>query len=539
MGFGNQGLTATQERRIRNGSAAEPLSGEESQTGGTFVCSYQYTDAEHHLLATKLRFADPKGFGWNPAGTKANDLPLYRLPEVLRAVTERGTVWLVEGEKDADNVRAILDPRDCATTPPGEWQPHHAETLRGAHVYIVRDRDESGIGQDKAAKRARSLHGVAAEVKVFDPIPDHDGADVSDHLDLGYTLAELVPVAEQPRSVVASFKTVQGRSLRWIDGQEGWLARGKLSIQTGIEGVGKTRYTTALIDELTTSGIPVLVVAGEDGIADFWKPILELAGVDLDLVSYLDLDALGPGWNIRDGADVLEQAVGECGAQVLFFDALLDHLPGAAKGETAKDATFVRGALYPLKQVIRKLDVAAVMGLHAPKGRAAGFRDMVQLSQAFNAVTRIGWIVTDHPMNRDLKVAVIGKHNLTGEVPAREFEIVSRNYTDSTGRTAEYGIAVNVRESAVTIDDLFITDGDSGRASKVAEAADIIRLALSDGEWHPATPILEDLAAADITSPSTLTTARLRVRVETSKKINGDNTSSWRLRPNSSERPAL
>src|SRR5436305_15336784 len=100
---------------------------------------------------------------------------------------------------------------------------------------------------------------------------------------------------QQPRGLVKRASEVRSRSIRWA--WEGRLALGYLTVMTGEEGLGKSVFMAWLIGRATRGeligewhGRPasVLVVAGEDGIADTWRPRLDLAGADLDRVSFLD-----------------------------------------------------------------------------------------------------------------------------------------------------------------------------------------------------------------------------------------------------------
>lgn len=102
--------------------------------------------------------------------------------------------------------------------------------------------------------------------------------------------------------------TVRSRSIRWT--WAGRLARGYLTVQTGIEGIAKGVFAAWETSALTRGALPgdceeqpvdVLIVASEDGIADTWKPRLAVAGADMARVSFLDLDQLPPDWNLRDG----------------------------------------------------------------------------------------------------------------------------------------------------------------------------------------------------------------------------------------------
>ena len=72
---------------------------------------------------------------------------------------------VVEGEKDADRLRAL---GFVATTNPqgaGKWRPEYAEILAGKRVVVLPDNDDAG--RKHAGKVAASLRGKAASVKVL------------------------------------------------------------------------------------------------------------------------------------------------------------------------------------------------------------------------------------------------------------------------------------------------------------------------------------------------------------------------------------
>jgi hypothetical protein len=135
-------------------------------------------------------------------------------------------------------------------------------------------------------------------------------------------------------SLVTRASTVKSRSIRWA--WIGRLALGYLTVITGVEGLGKSVFAAWMIARLTRGELPgewqgepidVLIVAGEDGIADTWRVRLELAGADLERVSFLNLDQLPPDWNLRDGIEQLRDALAETSAQFVTIDAALDDVP--------------------------------------------------------------------------------------------------------------------------------------------------------------------------------------------------------------------
>ncbi len=112
----------------------------------------------------RQRVPDPTqkgGYRWSIKGVRP---VIYHLPQVLNAIQAKKTVFVVEGEKDADNLALI----GCvATTCPmgaGKWHKEHSAFLRDANVCILADNDEPG--RLHAAQVAKQLHGIARSIRV-------------------------------------------------------------------------------------------------------------------------------------------------------------------------------------------------------------------------------------------------------------------------------------------------------------------------------------------------------------------------------------
>jgi len=89
---------------------------------------------------------------------------LYRMEE-WSSRPER-LLWLVEGEKDADALRAR---GELATTAPdgaGKWNPEFTRALAGRKVVLCGDNDRPGV--EHVAMVGRELAPVAAELRVVD-----------------------------------------------------------------------------------------------------------------------------------------------------------------------------------------------------------------------------------------------------------------------------------------------------------------------------------------------------------------------------------
>jgi hypothetical protein len=173
-----------------------------SQSKPRIVATYDYQDANGKLLFQVCRL-EPKDFrqrrpdgkgGWTWK-TKGMEKVLFRLPEILRAVAGGKRIFLCEGEKD---VQAMVQRGLDATCNPGgaeKWQDNWSETLRGADVVIVADKDEAG--RKHAQLVASKLHGTAKSVRVLE-MPDAGGQAVKDAFDYfsaGGTAAQIVEFA--------------------------------------------------------------------------------------------------------------------------------------------------------------------------------------------------------------------------------------------------------------------------------------------------------------------------------------------------------
>lgn len=163
---------------------------------------YRYHGLDGKVLFEVVRFKNPKDFRQRqPKGNgkyqwdlKGIEPVLYKL-NILAAADPATPIWITEGEKDADRLGAL---GLLATTNPmgaGKWRDSYAETLRGRHVAIIPDNDDKG--RDHAQQVARSLHGVAASVRIVELPGVPDKGDASDYLAAGGTLDQLRQLAKK------------------------------------------------------------------------------------------------------------------------------------------------------------------------------------------------------------------------------------------------------------------------------------------------------------------------------------------------------
>lgn len=225
--------------------------GEWTPNGEAIAC-YNYRDENGTLLYQVLRTAgkdfptrvpDPNmKSGWRWKLGNVRRVP-YRLPQLLEGLNEGNMVYICEGEKD---VLSVEKAGGVATTNPGgakKWNPEFAEFFRDADVLVVADKDKQG--QKHARQVARTLDGLAAMVGIAEPADEGEIKDVTDHLEAGFSLDDLMvtwnPNEEPPPDLAPDLYDF----LNHVDPPEDWVVdglieRGDRFMLTGLEGLGKS-----------------------------------------------------------------------------------------------------------------------------------------------------------------------------------------------------------------------------------------------------------------------------------------------------------
>jgi hypothetical protein len=177
--------------------------------------SYVYRDADgvprfrkvRNVPGKKPRFwlERPDGKSKWTIGVKGVDTSIiYRADEVKKAIADSLIICAVEGEKDADSLRAVGIAATCnahGASKPGKkpkWYAEHSEQLRGADLVVFNDNDQQGY--EHAEATCKLSLGIAKRVRRLDlaknwpEIPK--GGDVSDWLATGRTADELRKLIE-------------------------------------------------------------------------------------------------------------------------------------------------------------------------------------------------------------------------------------------------------------------------------------------------------------------------------------------------------
>lgn len=176
----------------------EKVHGEKPDVDASIATTYDYHTPDGALLFQVVRKVPKKflqrrpdgagGWIWKMAGVVR--VP-YRLPELMRAPSDQ-PVFLCEGEKDCDALRAR---GLVATTNPGgagKWLPHMSAYLRGRNVIVLPDNDQAG--EDHALDVAGKLHGIARSITIHRLSGLPEKGDASDWLAAGGDIAELLSI---------------------------------------------------------------------------------------------------------------------------------------------------------------------------------------------------------------------------------------------------------------------------------------------------------------------------------------------------------
>lgn len=166
------------------------------------VAQYDYVD-EHGTVLLTVKRLEPGYDGqrktfrqYAPDGTpKVTGIRrvLYRLPDVLAAAREGTTVFIVEGEKDADNLSKTGATATCNIGGAGKWRDDYTAALVGAEeIIVIADRDDPG--RKHAQQVAESVRRAGIPVRVLQPA---QGKDITDHLAAGLGYQDLKPLLSE------------------------------------------------------------------------------------------------------------------------------------------------------------------------------------------------------------------------------------------------------------------------------------------------------------------------------------------------------
>lgn len=373
------------------------------------VATYQYQDASGVIVGEKLRYSDkhftwrrPKGGGWDYH--KPAETPLYNLPALLQS----DYVFLVEGEKDVDNLKAQGIPAVCSPdgAGPGKWKSRLSSWFKDKRVYIIQDNDD--VGKAYAQEEAQKISGVSQLVKVLDlcgvwpEIPEHgDISDLMQHIGAGNAInalkklvsdtPEWIEPAQEDDPFLSCFHTLDGFSeeeAEWL--VPGWIPKGQITLMAADGGIGKTTIWCNIVAALS-SGKPCILdppggvirppykvafLTTEDSVRKKLKRKLRLAGANEHNIITPDFleDKSGLLRALKFGTDELERFVRYFKPALCVFDPVQGFIPPDIN---MGNRNAMRDCMAPLISLGEECNTTFLVICHTNKRKGASGRDRI------------------------------------------------------------------------------------------------------------------------------------------------------------------
>jgi putative DNA primase/helicase len=208
----------------------EQVANTSNEKGKNIEAIYKYRDESGNVLFEKVRFR-PKGFSqrrnvqgatvWGldkgiyyetyPGSNQwsrnkrdnanSREFPecnpiLYNLPELVQATNNNQEIFVVEGEKDAENLKkwgfvATCNPDGASKSSQNpKWNSEFNKYFKDAKVIILKDNDDAGAAH--AENVALNLHETATYVKCPELTGLDEKGDISDWIQEGHTKEEFL-----------------------------------------------------------------------------------------------------------------------------------------------------------------------------------------------------------------------------------------------------------------------------------------------------------------------------------------------------------
>jgi putative DNA primase/helicase len=526
------GCSYEQVRAALGIDSSELNAGETNMDRGTYeakriVATYDYRDESETLLFQSVRYEpkafaqrrpDGKGWQWNLDGVRR---VLYRLPELLASDLE-SMVFIVEGEKDVEQLFLLGIVATTNACGAGKWREEYNEFLRGRMVCILPDNDSPG--RKHTSKVSSSLQGVAASIRILELPNLPPGGDFSDWLESGGTREQLEELAQSApevspqtevdeRKARVNFSAPQLIRMSDVETEEvTWLwypyiPCGKLTIIEGDPGLGKSWLLCAFSAAITAgTSLPtdclnvaknVLMLSAEDGIADTLKPRLEKLGADstrlFTLIEPLTLD--------ETGLHRLEELIIKSKAALVTIDPLFGF---TGRNVDIHRANECRSITARLAVIAERYKCAIIAVRHLAKARGNGHAlnagiGSIDITAAVRSVLLVG-----KDPNDDANRAIVQiKNNLAPIGPA-------------IGFTLRGGEFLWTGESNITAQSILMDLPDLTQRSALSEAIDFFHEALADGP-REVTDLKDEARQAGI-SEQTLRRAREHLGIKAKRE---------------------
>lgn len=310
--------------------------------------------------------------------------------------------------------------------------------------------------------------------------------------------------------------------VRWL-----WpdrLPAAKLIVLDGDPAVGKSTLSIDIGAHVSTGtpwpdGEPcpagsVLVLSAEDGLADTIRPRLDAAGGDparvyaLTAISGTDSEGTQRQRPVTlADVDAITAAVNESGALLVIVDVLMAYLPTGTDSHRDQD---IRTVLSRIAAMAEATGATVLLLRHLNK--ASGGSPLYRGGGSIGIVgaCRAAFLAAHDPDDDTRRVLACTKSNLAAEPPALGYRLVD-SAENHCARVEWLGV------HTATAADLLRHDGDDDERTERDEAVDWLICYLTDQGSEAKAGDAIKAAARDGIARTTLTRARTRAGVQSTK----------------------
>jgi len=286
----------------------------------------------------------------------------------------------------------------------------------------------------------------------------------------------------QPEEIGILLSGVEPEEVEWL-----WpsrLARGKVALMDGDPGLGKSAVTLDLAARLSAGQTfpdgaecepaGVVLLSGEDGLADTIRPRLDAAGADVSRVLALatvpDENGHDRYLSIPEDIPLIEKGIERVGARLVVLDPLMAFLSGDANSHRDQD---VRRALAPLAALAERTGACVLVVRHLNK--APGNNPLYRGGGSIGIIgaARMALVVGKDPQDEHRRVLASTKNNLAKLPKSLMFTL------EEAGNGA---VRVNwLGDSEVSAHQLLATPREEEHADARSEAVEFLSDVLADG----------------------------------------------------------
>jgi len=456
--------------------------------------TYRYGDSGRQVHRTPDK-------RFRQSGNTSGRPELYRLDAVRTAVLAGHPVFVVEGEQDVHALESVGVTATCCPMGAGKWGKVDDTPLHGATVIVVADKDTPG--RKHAADVAVSLAGLA-EVVVVEALV---GKDSADHIAAGHGVDELVQVEvvstattpePVPRLSVVRLSDVVPERVSWL--WPGRIPVGKLVTLDGDPSLGKSTLALTFAAVVTTGGTwpdastctfpgDVILLSGEDGLADTVRPRLDAAKADVTRVHAVQGVTLADG-SLRPptlaDVDELHELVTETGARLLIVDVLMAYLPSGTDSHKDQD---IRRVLSRLGTLADSTGCTVLLLRHLNKAKGGDPMYRGGGSIGIVGAARAGMLVAKDPDDEDVRVLACTKSNLGPEPEGLTYRLTD---ADAHGVARVQWLGVSTHDARALLAD----HGDDEDEDRTAVEGWLQELLQDNGLTLPANDVYKAAATA-------------------------------------------